>query len=45
MFTVVETPTFSRLWPDYWTEDIQWRERYSRVGRLPQSPLVAQRRR
>lgn len=21
MFTIVETPTFSRLWPDYWTED------------------------
>ncbi len=21
MFTVIETPTFSRLWPDYWTED------------------------
>lgn len=21
MFTVVETPTFTRLWPDYWTED------------------------
>lgn len=21
MFTVVETPTFSRLWPDYWTEE------------------------
>jgi hypothetical protein len=21
MFTVVETPTFSKLWPDYWDED------------------------
>ena len=21
MFTVIETPTFSRYWPDYWTED------------------------
>jgi hypothetical protein len=21
VFTVIETPTFSRLWPDYWTED------------------------
>ena len=21
MYTVVETPLFSRLWPDYWTED------------------------
>jgi hypothetical protein len=21
MPTVVETPTFQRLWPDYWTED------------------------
>lgn len=21
MLTVVETPTFSRLWPHYWTED------------------------
>lgn len=21
MFTVIETPTFTRLWPDYWDED------------------------
>lgn len=21
LFTVIETPTFSRLWPDYWEED------------------------
>lgn len=21
VFTVIETPTFTRLWPDYWTED------------------------
>ena len=21
MFSIVETPTFQRLWPDYWTED------------------------
>jgi hypothetical protein len=21
MFTIIETPLFSRLWPDYWTED------------------------
>src|SRR5262249_11537434 len=21
MFTVIETPTFSRFWPDYWDED------------------------
>lgn len=21
MYTVVETPLFSRLWPDYWSED------------------------
>ena len=21
LFTVVETPTFTRLWPDYWDED------------------------
>ena len=21
MFTVIETPTFTRLWPDYWTEE------------------------
>jgi hypothetical protein len=21
MLTVVETPSFTRLWPDYWTED------------------------
>jgi hypothetical protein len=21
MFTVIETPLFAKLWPDYWTED------------------------
>ena len=21
MLTIVETPTFQRLWPDYWTEE------------------------
>jgi len=21
MFTIIETPTFTRLWPDYWTEE------------------------
>lgn len=21
MYTIVETPVFSRLWPDYWSED------------------------
>lgn len=21
MYTIIETPTFTRLWPDYWTED------------------------
>ena len=21
LFTVIETPTFTRLWPDYWDED------------------------
>ena len=21
MYTIIETPLFSRLWPDYWTED------------------------
>jgi hypothetical protein len=21
MFTVIETPSFTRLWPDYWDED------------------------
>lgn len=21
VFTVIETPTFTRLWPDYWTEE------------------------
>ncbi len=21
MFTVIETPLFSKLWPDYWTEE------------------------
>jgi hypothetical protein len=21
VFTIIETPTFTRLWPDYWTEE------------------------
>ena len=21
MFTIIETPTFTPLWPDYWTEE------------------------
>ena len=21
MFTVIETPSFARLWPDYWTQE------------------------
>jgi hypothetical protein len=21
MFTIIETPAFSKLWPDYWDED------------------------
>ena len=21
MYTIIETPLFSRLWPDYWSED------------------------
>jgi len=36
MFTVVETPTFSRLWPDYWTED----ERGEFVTWLVENPVA-----
>lgn len=37
MFTVIETPTFSRLWPDYWTEDergefVAWLVEHPEVG-------------
>jgi hypothetical protein len=37
VFTVIETPTFSRLWPDYWTEDergefVMWLVTHPEVG-------------
>lgn len=37
MFTVIETPTFSRLWPDYWTEEergefVVWLVRHPEAG-------------
>ena len=35
-FTVVETPIFSRLWPDYWDED----ERGEFVSWLVKNPLA-----
>ena len=36
LFTVVETPIFSRLWPDYWDED----ERGEFVSWLVKNPLA-----
>lgn len=36
MFTVIETPTFTRQWPDYWTED----ERGEFVAWLVANPEV-----
>ena len=37
MLTIVETPTFSRLWPHYWTEDERgefaaWRSEHPAAG-------------
>lgn len=37
MYTVIETPTFSRLWPDYWTEDergefVTWLASHAEAG-------------
>lgn len=37
MFTIIETPTFSRLWPDYWSEDergvfVVWLAAHPEVG-------------
>lgn len=34
MLTIIETPTFQRLWPAYWTED----ERAEFAGYLAQCP-------
>lgn len=34
MLTIIETPTFRRLWPEYWTED----ERGEFAGYLAQAP-------
>lgn len=34
LFTVIETPSFTRLWPDYWDED----ERGEFVAWLAQNP-------
>ena len=36
MLTVVETPTFSRLWPNYWTED----ERAEFAAWLAENPMA-----
>lgn len=36
MLTVVETPSFTRLWPDYWTED----ERGEFCAWIASSPLA-----
>lgn len=37
MYTIIETPTFTRLWPDYWTEDergefVAWLALHPEVG-------------
>ena len=37
VFTIIETPVFSRLWPDYWTEDergefVAWLAAHPDVG-------------
>jgi hypothetical protein len=37
MFTVVETPTFSKLWPDYWDEEergefVTWLVAHPEIG-------------
>ena len=37
MYTVIETPTFTRQWPDYWTEDergefVVWLALHPEVG-------------
>ena len=36
MHTILETPTFQRLWPAYWTEE----ERAEFAAYLAQSPMV-----
>jgi len=36
LFTVIETPTFTRLWPDYWDED----ERGEFVAWLVENPAA-----
>lgn len=38
MFTVIESPLFSRLWPDYWTED----ERGEFAAFIAQFPAVGE---
>ena len=38
MFTVIESPLFSRLWPDYWTED----ERGEFAAFIAQFPTVGE---
>ena len=37
MYTIIETPTFTRLWPDYWTEEergefVAWLALHPEVG-------------
>jgi len=39
VFTVIETPIFTRLWPDYWTEDergefVAWLVEHPEAGRV-----------
>ena len=39
MFTVIDTPTFSRLWPDYWTEEergefVAWLVEHPEAGKV-----------
>ena len=41
MFTVIETPSFTRLWPDYWTEDergafVAWLAAHPEMGDVVQ---------
>ena len=49
MCTVIETPTFTRLWPDYWTEDergefVAWLALHPEVGDVIKSSGVRQGR-
>jgi hypothetical protein len=42
VYTIIETPTFTRLWPDYWTEDergefVAWLALHPEVGDVVKS--------